>query len=277
MTTIRELLRGAGGLSGEDARRDAETLLGYCLGRSRAWLYTWPEADVEPELAQSYRALLDRRREGFPVAYLTGEREFWTLSLAVNEQTLIPRPETETLVEWALELPLPENSSVADLGTGSGAIALALASERRGWEITAVDSSAAAVELATLNAMRNGLERVDCRMSDWYDQLGNDRFNLLVSNPPYVAPDDHHLDAGDLRYEPREALVAEQDGMAALARIIAGAPEHLQPAGWLLLEHGWTQGAAVRARLAEAGFDRVATRCDLAGLERVTGGCRRAD
>ena len=185
--------------------------------------------------------------------------------------------ETETLVEWALELPLPESAAVADLGTGSGAIALALSTERAEWEITAVDSSSAALDLAAMNAQRHGLDRVKFLASDWFHGLGEQRFHLLVSNPPYVAPDDHHLDSGDLRFEPRAALVSEQNGMAALASIVAGAPEHLYNAGWLLLEHGWNQGAAVRDLLGEAGFSQIATRRDLAGLERITGGCWGAD
>jgi release factor glutamine methyltransferase len=277
MASVRELLGAAADLPGEDARRDAETLLGHCLGRSRAWLYTWPEADVSAEHAHSYRHLLEQRRGGWPVAYLTGEREFWSLRLAVNEHTLIPRPETETLVEWALDLPLPGAAAVADLGTGSGAIALAVACERPGWQITAVDRSAAALEIAAANARHNGLDRIEFRQSDWYSALRGQRFDLLLSNPPYVAPDDEHLARGDLRYEPREALVAGGHGLAALATIVAGAPDVLNTGGWLLLEHGGEQGAAVRELLCDRGFHQVTTRCDLAGQERTSGGCWHAE
>jgi release factor glutamine methyltransferase len=277
MASVRELLRAADALPGDDPRRDAETLLGHCLGRSRAWLYTWPESDVAPEQARTYRDLLARRRDGFPVAYLTGEREFWSLPLAVNPHTLIPRPETETLVEWALALPLPETATVVDLGTGSGAIALAVASEREGWRITAVDRSAAALEVAAANARRNGLDRIEFVESDWFSQLGGRRFDLLLSNPPYVAPDDEHLRRGDLRFEPPEALVAGQGGLAELTALVTGAPDHLRDNGWLLLEHGCEQGTAVRGLLSGRGFSEVATRRDMAGLERISGGRWRAE
>jgi release factor glutamine methyltransferase len=277
MTSVRELLHAAAALPGDDSRRDAEALLGHCLGRSRAWLYTWPESDVAPEQARVYRDLLARRREGFPIAYLIGEREFWSLPLTVNQHTLIPRSETETLVEWALDLPLPGNASVADLGTGSGAIALAVASERASWQVAAADRSAAALEVAVANARRNGLEHVEFIESDWFSRLGGRRFDLLLSNPPYVARDDDHLRRGDLRFEPAEALVAGQGGLADLAVLVTGAPGHLLDGGWLLLEHGCEQGGAVRELLVSTGFSKVATRCDLAGLERVSGGCWHAE
>ena len=277
MASVQELLRAADDLPGDEARRDAEILLGHCLGRSRAWLYTWPEADVAPDQARGYRDLLARRKEGIPVAYLTGEREFWSLRLAVDEHTLIPRPETETLVEWALALPLPGKARVADLGTGSGAIALAVASEREEWQVIATDSSAAALEIAAANARRNGLDRVEFRLSDWYAALQDQRFDLLLSNPPYIAANDDHLGRGDLRFEPHQALVAGHGGLAALAALVEGAPGHLRGNGWLLLEHGWEQGAAVRDLLRERGFCQVTTRCDAAGHERISGACWHAE
>ena len=277
MASVQQLLRAAVDLPGEEARREAEILLGHCLGKSRAWLYTWPEADVAPDQAGSYRAMLARRKEGIPVAYLTGEREFWSLRLAVDEHTLIPRAETETLVEWALALPLPDNAHVADLGTGSGAIALAVASERENWRVTATDSSASALEIADRNARRNKLDQVEFMHSDWYAALRGRRFDLLLSNPPYIAANDEHLRQGDLRFEPRQALVADRGGLAALAVLVEGAPRHLQGDGWLLLEHGWEQGAAVRELLRDRGFCQIATRCDPAGLERITGGCWHAE
>ena len=277
MASVQELLRAASDLPGEDARRDAEMLLGHCLGKSRAWLYTWPEADVPAELARSYRDLLARRGEGLPVAYLTGEREFWSLQLAVNEQTLIPRPETETLVEWALALPLPAVATVADLGTGSGAIALAVASERRDWQVSAIERSAGALAIAASNALGNGLDGIEFIESDWYRALEGRRFDLLLSNPPYIAPEDEHLQQGDLRFEPRAALVAGRDGLEDLHTLVLGAPGHLKAGGWLLLEHGWEQGAAVRGLLQEAGFGHIETRRDMAGLERITGGCWHAE
>ncbi len=276
MATVSELLRLADDLPGDNPRRDGEILLGHCLGQPRSWLYTWPERDVEAGQAHSFEALLQARREGQPVAYLTGTRDFWTLELAVNEHTLIPRPETETLVQWALELDLPEIASVVDLGTGSGAIALALAVERPGWQVCAVDSSDEALDVAENNARHNGLQRVRFVHSDWFDALGGECYHLIVSNPPYVDAADPHLCQGDLRFEPRSALVAEAEGLADFTAIVAGATGHLLPQAWLLLEHGCEQGPAVRDLLEEAGFREVSTRRDLAGLERITGGCWHA-
>ena len=277
MSTVRELLQGAVRLPGDSARRDAEILLCHCLDKTRSWLYTWPEAEVVGTDAARFDTLMARRESGEPVAYLTGQREFWSLQLTVNEHTLIPRPETETLVEWALELPLPVDTRALDLGTGSGAIALALASERPTWQITAVDSSAAALAVARANARRTGLQRVDCLQSDWYQALAGQRFNLLLSNPPYVDPDDLHLRHGDLRFEPRAALVAESGGVADLEALVAGAPSHLLGGGWLLLEHGFTQGDEVRALLRDRGFSAVSTRADIGGQERISGGCWHAE
>lgn len=272
MATVRELLRSGADLPSDSARRDSEILLCHCLGKSRAWLYTWPEAAVAPEYAQRFNHLLAQRREGMPVAYLTGEREFWSLSLAVNSATLIPRPETETLVAWALELALPDDAAVLDLGTGAGAIALAVAVERPLWQVTALDSSADALQVARANAHRLGLQRVNLLQSDWYQGVAGQRFNALLANPPYIDSGDPHLARDDVRFEPRSALVAAQRGLADLRHLVAGAPAHLRDGGWLLLEHGFGQGAAVRQMLAAAGFDNISTRRDMAGLERITGG-----
>ena len=277
MITVRELLQGAVRLPGDSARRDAEILLCHCLGKTRSWLYTWPESEVVSADVARFDTLMARRESGEPVAYLTGQREFWSLQLTVNEHTLIPRPETETLVEWALELPLPGDARALDLGTGSGAIALAVASERPSWQVTAVDRSAAALAVARTNARRTGLQRVACLQSDWYQALAGQRFNLLLSNPPYVDPDDLHLRQGDLRFEPREALVAERGGVADLEALVGGAPSHLLCGGWLLLEHGFTQGEEVRALLRDRGFSAVSTRADIAGQERISGGCWHAE
>lgn len=274
MATVRELLRRTDRLPGDSPARDLEILLGHCLGKSRTWLYTWPDSEVECAHLSRFETLLERRRSGEPVAYITGERDFWSLRLAVNESTLIPRPETESLVEWALELPLPSDARVLDLGTGSGAIALALASERPGWQVLGVDASDAAVAVARVNARDNGLDRVDFCVSDWFSAVAGSAFDLLVSNPPYIEPGDPHLGQGDLRFEPAAALVAGDGGLADLRAIIAGAAAHLRRSGWLLLEHGHDQGQAVRDLLAAAGFTGIATRRDLAGHERVSGGCR---
>lgn len=272
MSTVGELLQSGSDLPGDSPRRDAEILLGHCLQQSRSWLYTWPDKPVAADAQHRFLALLAQRRAGKPVAYLTGERDFWTLSLAVNDATLIPRPETETLVTWALELALPQGARALDLGTGTGAIALAVASERRDWQVCAVDSSAAALALAQENARRNRLERVTFACSDWFAALPETPFDLILANPPYIDSDDPHLQRGDVRFEPRSALVADGGGLADLRHIIEQAPAHLAPGGWLLTEHGFEQGAAVRELFEGAQFTEVVTRCDLAGHERVTGG-----
>jgi release factor glutamine methyltransferase len=277
MSTVRELLRAAADLPEPSARRDVELLLGHCLNKPRSWLYTWPEKEIAPECVQRFERLLAQRKEGLPVAYLVGEREFWSLSLAVNSATLIPRPETETVVAWALELPLSDAAKVVDLGTGSGAIALAVASERPEWQVTAVDVSVAALEVARANAARAQLSEVSFVQSHWYQALVGQRYHLLLANPPYIDGADPHLDRGDLRFEPRTALVSRDGGLGDLAELVAGAAVQLFDGGWILLEHGFEQGPAVRTLLHKARFKQVTTRLDLAGLERVTGGCWHAE
>ena len=277
MSTVRELLRTGADLPSESARRDTEILLCHCLGKSRAWLYTWPENAVSPDCERRFNQLLQERRAGLPVAYITGEREFWSLSLAVNNSTLIPRPETEALVCWALELPLPDEARVLDLGTGSGAIALAVAVERPLWQVTALDSSADALAVARANALSNGLARVTLLQSDWYQAVTGIRFDALLANPPYIDGDDPHLTRDDVRFEPPSALISGQCGLADLQQLVTGAPAQLRDGGWLLLEHGFEQAHAVRAMLHAAGFDSVETRRDVAGQERITGGCWHAE
>lgn len=252
------------------ARLDAQLLLAAELGCTRAWLLAHDDAPLDAAQAGRIAAALGRRADGVPLPYLTGRQDFAGLALAVGPGVLVPRPETEDLVRWALEclarLAAPQ---VADLGTGSGAIALALKAGCAAAEVTAVDASDAALALACGNGRRLGLA-VDWRVGDWWAPLAGQRFDLVVSNPPYIAAGDPHLPA--LRHEPVSALVAGADGLDDLRRIVAAAPAHLQPGGWLLLEHGHDQGAAVRGLLQAAGLVDVSTRQDLAGLDRCSGG-----
>ncbi|WP_416140835.1 peptide chain release factor N(5)-glutamine methyltransferase [Halomonas sp. HK25] len=254
-------------------RLDAEVLLCHVLCVDRTWLYTWGDRAAEAAVVAGFEALLVRREAGEPVAYLTGEREFWGLSLATEPSTLIPRPDTETLVEAALEKAGKTAGRLLDLGTGTGAITLAFASERPGWTVLGVDLRPEAVALAERNAARLGIVNAAFRQSDWFAALAEERFGLIVSNPPYLADDDPHLARGDVRFEPVSALVAREGGLADLHHLVRAACEHLTPGGWLLLEHGAEQGAAVRQALGDARYQSVASRCDLAGHERVSLGC----
>jgi release factor glutamine methyltransferase len=266
--TVRRLLEAA-------QRRidpvDAELLLAHCLGRGRGWLYAHRTDEVDGAAATRFDGLLQRREAGEPVAYLCGCRGFWTLDLQVTADTLIPRPETELLVELALaRLPRHVPLRVADLGTGSGAIALAVASERPQATVVATDASAAALAVARGNAARLGIGNVEFRQGDWFQALPGSGYALIASNPPYLAGDDPHLAQGDLRFEPAGALSSGADGLDAIRAIVAGAPAHLAAGGWLLLEHGWTQGPAVRALLHGAGFRGVHTQRDLEDRDRVS-------
>lgn len=254
---------------------DAEVLLAHALGRPRSWLYGHGDDELDADAAARFQALLVRRRTGVPVAYLTGNRGFWQFDLQVGPATLIPRPETELLVELALErLPVDRPLRVADLGTGSGAIALALAHERPGAVVIATDASTGALAVADTNARALGLGNVQFRQGDWFAPLAGETFDLVASNPPYIADDDAHLDGGDLRFEPRSALASGADGLDAIRRIVSDAPGHLVPGGWLLLEHGWEQGDAVRALLVAAGLVEVETARDLEHRDRVSFGRR---
>ncbi|WP_421570833.1 peptide chain release factor N(5)-glutamine methyltransferase [Stenotrophomonas sp. PD6] len=269
---IRQLLADAArALPGAEGRHEAELLLLHVLGRERSWLFAHATDLLDPADAAAFAALLQRRIAGEPVAYLLGRRGFWTLDLAVSPATLIPRPETERLVELALErLPGDRPLWVADLGTGSGAIALALASERPQAQVLATDMSAAALAVAGANARHHALPNVGFRQGSWYAPLAGERFDLIASNPPYIASDDPHLARGDLRFEPASALASGHDGLEDIRQIIEGAPVHLLPGGWLLLEHGWDQGEAIRALLDKRGFVEVATEVDLEQRDRVS-------
>lgn len=258
-----------------DAQADAQALLAHALGRTRCWLYAHGDDPLNAAAAEAYASLLRRREAGEPVAYLTGRRGFWAFELTVTPDTLIPRPETERLVELALECaPKARGARIADLGTGSGAIALALAYERRDAEVIATDLSPRALAVAAANAEALGLENVRFREGGWWAPLRGERFDVVASNPPYIADDDPHLQQGDLRFEPASALSSGPNGLEAIVEIVRGAPEHLNPGGWLLLEHGWRQGEAVRDLLRAAGFDAVSTCFDLEDRERVTIGRR---
>jgi len=274
VTQIRDLLRCAEALliNSDSPALDAELLLAHCLKRNRTYLYTWPEREIAASDEALFRELLARRQQGEPIAYLTGEREFWSLPLAVNNSTLIPRPDTERLVEVALEV-LPQlSANVLDLGTGSGAIALALASQKPAWSLCGVDIDADAVALANNNARNLAFDNTQFFQSDWFAAVPARQFDAIVSNPPYIDADDPHLLRGDVRFEPRRALVAEQNGLAAIAAIATMAPNFLQCRGWLLFEHGYEQGPAVRSLLSRAGFQNISTWNDWGGRERVSGG-----
>jgi release factor glutamine methyltransferase len=272
---VQQLQAGAGGHTSDpnlDARLDAQLLLAHVLGITRARLLSHPEAPCSAAQVTKYRELLARRASGEPLAYLVGHRGFWSLELAVGPAVLVPRPETELLVERALARGPAGAARVADLGTGSGAIALALASERPDWHVVATDVSPEALEQARSNAAALGLARVEFRLGDWYAALAGEMFDLLVSNPPYVAAADPALAL--LRHEPQLALTPGDDALLSLRTLADGAAMHLALGGWLMLEHGADQGPAVRAALVLAGFRHVRSHRDLAGNERMTEGQR---
>lgn len=267
---IREAIRHLE-VQSATARLDAEVLLGSVLERNRAWLRAHEDDTLLEVDCTRYFALVARRQLGEPVAYLLGCQEFWSLPLRVARHTLIPRPETELLVELALGLVSAETAQALDLGTGTGAVALALKSERPSWAVTAVDRLPEAVTLAEDNAKRLGLS-VECLCSNWFAALDQRRFDLIVSNPPYIDPLDPHLQGDGVKFEPLSALVAEANGLADIERIVAAAPRHLVSGGWLAVEHGFQQGEPVAKLFRRAGFRDVQTRCDLAGQARVTFG-----
>ncbi len=245
-------------------------ILSHCLQCSHTYLMTWPDKIIEQDIRCQYENMIKKRKAGHPVAHIVGFKGFWTLELAVNATTLIPRPETELLVEEALQLPLPDKANVLDLGTGTGAIALALASERPDWTLTGVDLRTDAVKLAQLNAQSNQLQNVEFFQSDWFSQLGSQRFDLIISNPPYVEEDSPYLVQGDVRFEPLSALTAGTDGLDDIKRIVSQASEFLVKDGWILFEHGFSQPLGVSKILTAHGFDNVMTKNDLNNLPRLT-------
>jgi release factor glutamine methyltransferase len=280
--TISALLKKSAELStGSDTPRlDVEVLLSHILEKDRSFLYTWPEHQLNEQQQQCFDGYFQRRCQGEPVAHIIGQREFWSLPFKVTPATLIPRPETELLVELALGLRVDDRAEVLDLGTGTGAIALALASEKNHWQITAVVAVPAAVQLAEENRQQlniklpNRFANVQVFQSDWFTELKGQLFDVIISNPPYICEGDQHLKQGDVRFEPLSALVADEQGLSDLQAIINGAQIYLKPNGWLLLEHGFDQGAAVQEMMLNAGYESVATHTDLAGKDRVSLCCK---
>ena len=264
-TSIAAALRQAGLVPLE-----ARVLLMHALGLSRMQLITQSEHLLTEQEAARASELYRRRMKGEPVAYITGQREFYGLSFKVSPDVLIPRPETELLVELASER-LPQNGRMLDMGTGSGAIAVALAHMRADAQVTALDVSAAALKIARHNAQQHGVT-INFIESDWYHGLGDQRFDVIAANPPYIVAEDPHLSQGDLRFEPASALTDHADGLSALRIIVQHAPEHLFAGGWLLMEHGYDQAQSVRDLLVLQGFSAVQSWQDLAGIERVSGG-----
>ncbi|WP_230351098.1 peptide chain release factor N(5)-glutamine methyltransferase [Lelliottia sp. WAP21] len=254
----------------ESPKRDAEILLEHVTGKARSFILAFGETALSATQESQLSELLARRKHGEPVAHLTGEREFWSLPLYVSAATLIPRPDTECLVEQALARLPAGPCQILDLGTGTGAIALALASERPDCQVTAVDVMPDAVALAKRNVQRLGLRNVQILQSSWFAGVAGQSFGMIVSNPPYIDEQDPHLTQGDVRFEPLTALVAGHEGLADIEHIIITARAHLIPGGWLLIEHGWTQGQAVRERFAQAGYVDIETCRDYGDNDRLT-------
>jgi len=279
MAQAQAALSGALGLSSAEARIEAQVLLMRAFGDvSRAWLIAHQTDPVAPQHLAAFESLRNRRLAGEPVAYILGEREFYGLTFNVSAATLIPRPETELLVELALRnIPRHGPCRVLDLGTGSGAIALSIAHARPDAEVVAVDASDSALEVARSNAHRLEVRNVRMLQSDWFGALQHERFDIIVANPPYIAAGDAHLAQGDVRFEPRDALVSGTDGLDDIRLICTQAKVHLRPQGWLIFEHGYDQAAQVRTLLQQSGFAEIFSARDLSGIERVSGGARLSD
>ena len=283
VATISELLKQARSTledspdaiqdSMRNATRDAEVLLCHVLNCNRTHLYAWPDKTLGTKQAAQFKELVNQRAQGTPVAYLTGVREFWSLAFNVTPDTLIPRPETELLVETVLQQFENTPLEVLDLGTGAGTIAIALAHERPNWHITATDISSAALSIARANADRHQLANLHLLHSHWFENLGNQRFDVIVSNPPYIAAADAHLEQGDVRFEPVTALTSGALGLDDIAHLCTHAAQHLKPGGWFYCEHGFDQKSAVYECFAQHGFNHIIQLDDLAGQPRLTGGC----
>jgi len=277
MITVKQALQQSVDVlrpSSDTAHMDANILVGHCLQKTRTWLMTWPEFVLTDEQVGELDGYVARRVKGEPVAYIVGEQEFWSLPLKVNRFTLIPRPETELLVELALERVNKKNATVLDLGTGSGAIPLALKSEHPDWQVTGLEFSQDALDVAKENADKLQLV-VSFIQSDWFENIPEQPFDLVISNPPYINSTDKHLSEGDVRFEPDTALVADEQGYGDIRRISCEAPRYLNDGGLLMFEHGFEQGVGVRRILQDNQFNEIETIKDLAGLDRVTLGCWR--
>ena len=254
-----------------DARLEAQVLLGRALGVAKSYLIAHSDEALTPEQLAQYQSLIERRLKGKPIAYILGEREFYSLNFKVTPAVLIPRPDTELLVELALtHTPQNQPCQVLDLGTGSGVVAISIAKHRPQASVTAVDQSLDALAVARENATTLAASNIVFTHSDWYSALAGKKFDVIVSNPPYIEANDLHLKQGDLRFEPISALASGEDGLDSLRHIIGQAHAHLLPHGWLLFEHGYNQAAKCRALLVEHGFKQVESKRDLSGIERVT-------
>ncbi len=255
------------------ARRDAQVLLGHVLQCNSAYLFTWPEKKLTNEQLATYQSLIQQRQHGTPVAHLTGKREFWSLNLNVNNSTLIPRPETETLIEFILtKFNAKKNLKLIDMGTGTGAIAIALATEKSQWNIFACDISEQAIQLAALNSQQHQTDNIRFIQSDWFNNIADDDFDIIVSNPPYIANDDLHLSQGDVRFEPKRALTAGDAGMDAIEYLCLHAKQHLRDDGYLIVEHGYDQQSAVNDCFARNNYTEIEQQQDLSGHTRMTVG-----
>lgn len=273
--TVLSMARRKLSIVHDSAALDAEVLLSFILKKDRSYLYAWPEYILSETEAGQFEHLLAKRLKGNPVAYLTGKREFWSMMLNVSQDTLIPRPDTERIVELALEK-IPQNKSycIADLGTGSGAIALAIAKERPQCKITATDCSRKALEIAKDNAKQLGISNVSFQQGSWCEALGEKAYQMIVSNPPYIKSDDIHLTTGDVQFEPLQALESGEEGMDAIRQIAQQAHTYLEPGGWLMLEHGYTQRTDVLKLLRHLKYVSLDVFSDLAGMPRVCVGKR---
>lgn len=272
MLTIQSALRESWAmLSASDSPQlDAELLLASALNKPREYLYTWPEKELSEEVAVQFQKFCQRRQKGHPVAYLLGQRSFWDFDLSINSNVLIPRPETELLVELCLEKLDSKTKTIADLGTGSGAIALALASENEKWQLIACDLSEEALKVARENSITLNIRNIEFRQGSWCEPVVETGLDAIVSNPPYIAENDEHLSQGDVRFEPKLALVCGDEGLADINTIAAQGLSKLKEGGLLFLEHGFQQGEAVRGILSEKGYTEIETHRDLSGNERVT-------